>query len=108
MLRESSASGESHDHQVSAAGPFAQAYAEYADYTAQPDKSIERLTAYAANYSMNVRYGLFLNPAFQGSSTSRNQVKALLTNCLKSSSLDTEIDGLFKTAYDNTMKEMGE
>ena len=85
-----------------------EAYAEYADYTAQPDKSIERLTAYAANYSMNVRYGLFLNPAFQGSSTSRNQVKALLTNCLKSSSLDTEIDGLFKTAYDNTMKEMGE
>ena len=83
-----------------------EAYAEYADYRSQNEKTLERLTAYTANYSMEVRYGLFLNPAFQGSATSRAQVGALLTNCLKSTDLEAEIDSLFATAYNNTQKEM--
>ncbi len=83
-----------------------EAYGEYADYASQSEKTLERLTAYAATYSINVRNGLFLNAAFKGSSTSREQVGGLLTNCLKSDNLESEINSLFKTAYDNTLKEM--
>lgn len=49
---------------------------------------------------------LYTNPVFKGSSDARTQVKALLTNCLIAEDLDSTIDTLFQTAYDNTLLKM--
>mgnify|MGYP003292818326 CR=1 FL=1 len=49
---------------------------------------------------------LYTSPVFKGSSEARSQVKALLTGCLTAEDINTSIDTLFKTAYDNTLLKM--
>lgn len=66
----------------------------------------DRMKAITAKYATEVGNDLFASPVFKGSAEARAQVGALLTNCLLSENLDGEIDGLFKTAYDNTLKAM--
>ncbi|MBE6127272.1 MAG: extracellular solute-binding protein [Erysipelotrichaceae bacterium] len=69
----------------------------------EPD---ERMKAITAKYATSIGNDLFASPVFKGSAEARSQVGALFTNCLLSDDLDNAIDGLFQTAYDNTLKAM--
>ena len=74
-----------------------------------PEKAADsdgKMKAITAAYAASIGEDLFASPVFKGSAESRVQVGKLLTNCLLSENLDNEINGFFKTAYDNTLKAM--
>jgi len=64
------------------------------------------MKAITMSYVGTIGNDLFSSPVFKGSSEARTQVGGLMTNCLLSENIDDEIDGFFKTAYDNTLKAM--
>ena len=77
-----------------------EAYAEYTEEAGPLD--LETLTARNALYSLDILDGLYINPAFKGSSTSRSQCGALLTNCLLEKNItDKFIEDTFALAYNN-------
>ena len=64
------------------------------------------MKAITCSYAGEVGNDLFASPVFKGSSEARSQVGSLFTNCLLAEDIDAEIDGLFTTAYQNTLKAM--
>ena len=82
------------------------AYQAYADYEQYDEKSQDRLTALNAVYAASVSDDLFTSPVFKGSSEARVQVGTIFASCAAASDLDSAIDGIFQTAYDNTVLKM--
>ena len=84
-----------------------EAYTEY--FVEAGPLDLETLTAKNATYSMSTLDCLFINPAFRGSSTSRSQCGALLTNCLMQKDItDDYINEQFELAYNNVLIAMGD
>ena len=81
-------------------------YQAYADYESQPEQTLDRLTALNAVYAASVNDDLFTSPVFKGSSEARNQVGTIFASCVAAGNLENEIDGIFQTAYDNTILKM--
>ena len=73
----------------------------YADYLAKADGG-NNITALAAQVCMEQVDAYYTSPAFNGSSTARDEVGALLTKCLtmKGDDLDAQIEEAFEDAID--------
>jgi len=74
--------------------------------TKQEETDLNRLKARTGQFVNDHKDDLFTNPAFVGSSASRDQVGGLFTSCLLDEDLDKNIDSLFKSAYDAAMMEI--
>ena len=71
-------------------------------------KTADRLKAINAAYQESTMDYLFTSPVFKGSSEARTQVGGLVTGAVgyKNELTDEVLNGLFKTAYDNTLLKM--
>ena len=78
-------------------------YLDYANERKHDLNTVDRLTARNATYVGTVLDNLYSSPVFYGSSKARNAVKGLLADCLRSKNINSEIDGLFTTAYNNAI-----
>ena len=78
-------------------------YLDYANERKHDLNTVDRLTARNATYVGTVLDNLYSSPVFYGSSKARNAVKGLLADCLRSTNINSEIDGLFTTAYNNAI-----
>ena len=82
-------------------------YLDYSNYLDKDDNTLARLTAFNASYASSVLNFLFTSPVFKGSSTARQQVGGIYAACVAAGNdLDTQIDSIFQTAYDNTILKM--
>ena len=82
-------------------------YQDYADASDKDDETLGRLTALNAQYATSVLDYLFTSPVFKGSSEARNQVGTIFAACVAAgNNLDSQIDSIFQTAYDNTVLKM--
>ncbi|MCR5348477.1 MAG: extracellular solute-binding protein [Bacilli bacterium] len=81
-------------------------YQDFVDESTKTPRSEEQIKAAVASYMGQVGPDMYSSPVFKGSAQARVEVGALLSNCLLSQNLDGEIDTLFQTAYDNTLKKM--
>ncbi len=82
---------------------------DYQDFISEEGKtprSEEQIKAAVGGYMGRVGPDMYSSPVFKGSAEARVQVGALFSNCLLASDLDGQIDTLFQTAYDNTLKKM--
>ena len=75
-----------------------ESYIEAKDPTTKQEKTLDILMAKSANYLPKINDGLFVSPAFKGSSTCRTQVGGLLTSVLISDGTEATIESLFKKA----------
>ncbi len=84
-----------------------EAYQTYSDASNKKDNTVDRLYALNAAYAGSVLDDLFTSPVFKGSSEARNQVGTIFAACVAAgANLDSQIDSIFKTAYDNTILKM--
>lgn len=82
-------------------------YQAYCDFESQDEHTLDRLTALNATYAASVGDYAFTSPVFKGSSEARNQVATIYAACVAAGAqLDSKIDGIFKTAVDNTKLKM--
>ena len=82
-------------------------YLDYADATDKDDKTIDRLFALNATYAVSATEYFFTSPVFKGSSEARNQVGTIYAACVTAGdNLDSQIDGIFTTAENNTKLKM--
>ncbi len=81
-------------------------FLNYADASSQDPKTLDRLYALNASYAAKAARYFFTSPVFKGSSEARNQVGTIYAACVASENLDADIDGIFKTAVDNTKLKM--
>ena len=81
-------------------------YMEYSDYESKDEHTLDRLTALNAVYAASVGDYQFSSPVFKGSAEARIQVGTIFAACVASTNLDADIDGIFKTAVDNTKLKM--
>lgn len=82
-------------------------YLDYADVTDKDDYTIDRLFALNATYAVNSTEYFFTSPVFKGSSEARNQVGTIYAACVTAGdALDSQIDGIFTTAENNTKLKM--
>lgn len=82
---------------------------DYIDFVREDNKSPrseEQIKAAVAGYMGNVGPDMYSSPVFKGSAQARVEVGSLMSNCLLDQDLDANIDTLFQTAYDNTLKKM--
>lgn len=81
-------------------------YQEFIDLDGKDMHSEDGIKAAVAQYMSEIGDDMFSSPVFKGSAEARVQVGALFSNCLLNENLDANIDALFQTAYDNTLKKM--
>ena len=82
-------------------------YLDYSNYLNKDDNTLARLTAFNASYAAGVLDNLFTSPVFKGSSTARQEVGTIYAACVAAGeNLDSQIDTIFQTAYDNTILKM--
>lgn len=81
-------------------------YMEYVDYESKDEHTLDRLTAFNANYAAGVGDYAFTSAVFKGSDEARTQVGTIFAQCAASTNLDADIDGIFQTAVDNTKLKM--
>lgn len=82
-------------------------YLEYCDETQYKNvKTLDHLKALNAQYAVSVSEELFSSPVFKGSSAARTNVGGLMTKCLTSADLLSELDKLFSDAYEATILKM--
>ena len=82
-------------------------YQDYADASTKDPQTLDRLYALNANYAGNAAEFFFTSPVFKGSSEARNQVATIFASCVTAGdNLDSQIDGIFETAVNNTKLKM--
>ena len=82
-------------------------YLDYMDDTAYEEKTVDKLKAFNAQYSLNMTRYLFSSPVFKGSSEARVQVGGLATKAISDANLtDETLKTLFDQAYENTILKM--
>ena len=82
-------------------------YYAYADVSTKDEHTLDRLYALNAQYAGNVGDYLFTSPVFKGSAEARTQVGTIFAACVNAGAdIDNQIDGIFKTAVDNTKLKM--
>lgn len=82
-------------------------FLDYADASKKDPKTLDRLNALNAKYAGEAAEYFFTSPVFKGSSEARNQVGKIFAACVAAGDqLDQQIDGIFKTAADNTKLKM--
>ena len=82
-------------------------YSLYADASTKDEHTVDRLYALNAEYAGSVGDHLFTSPVFKGSAEARIQVGTIFAACVNAGAdIDSKIDGIFKTAVDNTKLKM--
>ena len=82
-------------------------YLDYMDDSNYDDKTVDKLKAFNAQYSLNMTRYLFSSPVFKGSSEARVQVGGLATKAISDANLtDETLKTLFDQAYENTILKM--
>lgn len=74
----------------------------YSDFLGKAD-GYNNIAALAVKVGLEQENSYFVSPAFNGSSTARAQVEALMTKCLSQSA--TDVDALIKQAFDDAYDE---
>ena len=85
--------------------PVLKSVAENAGYKAYIDKADggDNITALSAKICMEQESAYYTSPAFNGSSTARDEVGSLLSKCL--SEVTSDVDGLIKDAFEDAIAE---
>ena len=85
--------------------PVLKSVAENADYKAYLEKADggDNITALSAQVCMEQESAYYTSPAFNGSSTARDEVGSLLSKCI--SEITTDVDGLIDKAFKDAIAE---
>ena len=81
-------------------------YQDYCDATDKDPQTLARLYALNAQYAAGAIDYFFTSPVFKGSALARTQVGTIFSACVNATDLDSQIDSIFLTAYNNTIEGM--
>ncbi|MCQ2800846.1 MAG: extracellular solute-binding protein [Bacilli bacterium] len=82
-------------------------YLAYADASDKDPLTLDRLYALNAKYAAEAADLFFTSPVFKGSSEARTQVSTIYAACVAAGNdLNSQIDGIFSTAVNNTRLKM--
>lgn len=87
--------------------PVLKSVTENADYAAWLNSAngYESLVAMCVKVGIDGRNDYFVSPAFDGSSTARKQVGALLVKCISEKLEDSEVDAFIDSAFEDAIDE---